>query len=234
MYFKIKNIKLALLALLTFALLCSLGCWQLRRAHEKQSLLAAFNERTQHQPLNESTLQQSGDWQFYRATLVGEFLNDQTILLDNKLFHGRIGYEVFTPFRGGSSTILVDRGFIPQLNGRANLPAIKKIQGEQTITGFLKEPSRYVSLGNMVDSTHHGKPFRIEFIDLAQLKTLLNLPQLSSYLLILQPNSPNAYPLEWQIVTMGPERHVGYAVQWFALALTLLIIFVALNRGRST
>ena len=236
MFFKIKNIKLALVALVTFLLLLSLGFWQLQRAEEKQRLLTAFNEHSQRNPLTATDLQQNQDWEFYRATLTGEFLNDKTVLLDNKLFHGRIGYEVFTPFRLSlSQVILIDRGFLPQTaNGRATLPLVKKIPGEITVTGFLKRPSKYVSLGKMVDAMPHESLFRIEFIDLNQLKALLKQPHLAPYLLVLAPNDPSAYPIEWRIITMGPERHIGYAVQWFALALTLLVIFVALNRGRST
>ena len=236
MCFKIKNPKLAFLALIVFAILVSLGTWQLHRAQEKTALLAAFAKHTQYPPLTAAALLKPHDWQFYRATLTGEFLNDKTVLLDNKLFHGRIGYEVFTPFRfKPHSTILVDRGFLAQPpQGRMALPWVKPLLGTQTVTGFLKRPAGYVSLGAMVDQTATPRPFRIEFINLFELKTLLNEPNLNPYLLILDPNHPDAYPLEWQIVTLGPERHIGYAVQWFALALTLLVIFVALNRGRST
>jgi cytochrome oxidase assembly protein ShyY1 len=30
-------------------------------------------------------------------------------------------------------------------------------------------------------------------------------------------------------VEFGPERHLGYAVQWFALALTLVVIWIVVN-----
>ena len=47
---------------------------------------------------------------------------------------------------------------------------------------------------------------------------------------MMTPNHTAAYPIEWKIVSVGPERHGAYALQWFALALTLLILWVALNR----
>jgi len=49
--------------------------------------------------------------------------------------------------------------------------------------------------------------------------------------LILEENHPAAYTVKWQIVMMSPEKHNAYAIQWFALALTLLVLFLALNRG---
>jgi surfeit locus 1 family protein len=30
-------------------------------------------------------------------------------------------------------------------------------------------------------------------------------------------------------VGFGPERHLGYAIQWFALAIALLVIFISLS-----
>ncbi|MNN94970.1 hypothetical protein D3C81_2137010 [compost metagenome] len=41
----------------------------------------------------------------------------------------------------------------------------------------------------------------------------------------LQPG-PASYLGDWPLVSMGPEKHLGYAVQWFALAATLLGLFV--------
>jgi surfeit locus 1 family protein len=34
---------------------------------------------------------------------------------------------------------------------------------------------------------------------------------------------------EWKTVAMPPQRHLAYALQWFVMALVVLIIFVALN-----
>ena len=31
---------------------------------------------------------------------------------------------------------------------------------------------------------------------------------------------------DWPLASIGPERHLGYAVQWFALAATLLGLYL--------
>jgi len=227
----IKNWKLALLALLFFILFTSLGTWQVLRAQQKKVLLQQLAERRLHAPLTANVLTPSGDWRFHQATLSGHFDNTHTLLLDNKTFHGRVGYEVYTPFyaQGLVTPILVDRGFVPLGNSRKQLPAIKAIAGKVTIMGLLNTPPTYVALGQMQDAARLSWPLRVEFINLKQLTTLLDTP-LFPYLFTLDPKDPAAYPLEWQAVTMGPERHIGYALQWFALALTLLILFFVLNR----
>jgi surfeit locus 1 family protein len=50
---------------------------------------------------------------------------------------------------------------------------------------------------------------------------------------LLDPAAPNGYERVWRpAMQFGPERHLGYAIQWFALALVALIIFIALSLRR--
>ncbi|RDI42417.1 SURF1 family protein [Aquicella lusitana] len=230
---KIKNWKLALLAFVFFCLFCSLGTWQLSRANQKKILLKSFHERTLHAPFLAAHLNTAQDLRFYRTQLTGSFDNAHSILLDNKIFHGKVGYEVFTPFKadGIATPILIDRGFVPMGTNRKTLPPLTRIHGHVTLTGLINQPPAYVALGSMMESTTPVWPLRIEYINMDTLSTLLNQP-LFPYIVTLAPTDAAAYAIEWQIVTMGPEKHQGYAVQWFALALTLLILFVALNRDR--
>jgi len=224
-----KNWKLNLLAILCIALLFSLGCWQLTRSTQKKELLKSFAGRSLQTPLKVKNLQQEQDLRFYQAELTGRFDNAHTILLDNKIFHGQIGYEIYTPFyaSGLTAPILIDRGFIGIHRSRTERPAIQAIAGRVTMKGMLNLPPKYVALGEITD----GKPawpLRVEYIHLAELSKLMKIPQLFKYVLILPPKN-GTYEVEWQVTTITPERHLGYAVQWFALALTLLILSVVLN-----
>lgn len=231
MSIKIKNWKLALLALIIFCLFMRLGMWQVSRANEKKDLLASYAARMQHTPVDAKALSSPNDWRFYRAQLVGRFDNRHTVLLDNKTFQGRVGYEVYTPFkaRGLDNAILVDRGFVPLTSSRAILPTIPDVDGDVTITGLLNFPPAYHALAGIQDPKEQTWPRRLEFIQLPLVGQILGY-SLFPYILMIEPKDPAAFAIEWQIVTMSPERHWGYAVQWFALALTLLILFVALNR----
>lgn len=220
-----------MLAMVFIGIFTSLGLWQFSRAQEKKILLKSFAERTQHAPLDAASINKSADWRFYRTQLEGTFDNAHTILLDNKISQGKVGYQVYTPFNaiGLAQPILVDRGFIPIGNTRKTLPYISPISGNLTITGMLNLSPTYVALGQMVDSPSVTWPLRVEYINLSELSTLIN-HTFYPYVLNLSPKGPAAYEINWQVVTMPPEKHMGYAVQWFAFALTLLILFVALNR----
>jgi surfeit locus 1 family protein len=76
-----------------------------------------------------------------------------------------------------------------------------------------------------------GWPLRVQFIDFKQMARRLD-SALGAMIVRLDPKSPYGYRREWQIAPMGPQRHLGYAVQWFALACTLLVIYVLVNLRR--
>ncbi len=229
--FRIANWKLALLALIGFALLMNLGFWQLSRAKEKKILLNSFAERTLQTPFLASDLTTPQDLRYYRTQLIGEFDNQHSYLLDNKIQDGVVGYEVYTPFvaHGLAKPILIDRGFIPMGQSRREIPAVRDINGKVRLLGMLNTSPSYVALGAMNADQTSSWPKRVEYIDLKKLFGNDIYP----YILMLHPGDPAAYKMQWSaITTMPPERHIGYAVQWFALATTLLILFVVLNCRR--
>jgi len=50
---------------------------------------------------------------------------------------------------------------------------------------------------------------------------------------ICDPAAPNGYERVWRpAMQFGPERHLAYAIQWFAFAIVALIIFIALSLRR--
>jgi surfeit locus 1 family protein len=53
-------------------------------------------------------------------------------------------------------------------------------------------------------------------------------------LVLLDPGEPDGYVRHWSAPGFPPLRHIGYAVQWFALALTLAVIYVVTNLRRGT
>jgi cytochrome oxidase assembly protein ShyY1 len=57
---------------------------------------------------------------------------------------------------------------------------------------------------------------------------------LAPAVILLDAAAPDGYRREWQPTFggYGPERHRGYALQWFSLALALLVIYVVVNTHR--
>jgi surfeit locus 1 family protein len=104
-----------LLALGGAVLTAWLGDWQLNRAAYKAELQQRI-DLAAHQPPVRLAAEPvaSADLVFYRVQAAGEFLTEATILLDNRVRQGQVGYEVVTPLRlsGGAGAVLVNRGWV--------------------------------------------------------------------------------------------------------------------------
>jgi surfeit locus 1 family protein len=51
------------------------------------------------------------------------------------------------------------------------------------------------------------------------------------YVVRLRPGSATAFNSYWQDINIQPEKHTAYAVQWFAMALALLMLYLAVAFG---
>lgn len=214
-----------LATLILFPILISLGFWQLHRAEFKRELIAQYAHRSQMAPLNIADLNKQQDQRFYRLTVTGSFDNAHSLLIDNKIHDHQIGYELITPFavKDQNKYLLVDRGWIAASKNRAQLPTIPLIEGKQTLTGILLETNpKSFQLGE--DSFGKQWPWRVQTLPTAALPKLLGQP-VYSYILSLEPQPLTARGLQ-------PERHSGYAFQWFALAATLGLIYLFVNLKR--
>ena len=75
-------------------------------------------------------------------------------------------------------------------------------------------------------------PRVLNFPEHAQLEQALQR-RLASRILLLDPEVDDGFERVWtQHAEFGPDRHIAYAVQWFALAATMLIVYLALNLKR--
>jgi cytochrome oxidase assembly protein ShyY1 len=70
----------------------------------------------------------------------------------------------------------------------------------------------------------------------ARIETVLDFDAMSERLgydllpvvIRFSPKANNGYLRQWNIVNMGPERHLGYAFQWYALAVAMLGVLLVL------
>lgn len=228
-----KDWRLNVLGLLLSMCFLALSYWQYSRAQEKAQLFANFHARTAATPLTNNEILQSSDKLFYRATLRGEFDHAHTILLDNRTYQGKIGYEIYTPWRlqGSPYAILVDRGFIPLSGRNRSTKPIIHFPKVGIVTGLINTPPHYYAKTAMINDQALKPLIRVQHIDFHALSQLVTYPLLP-YVLQLAPSDPAAYPITWQSSIMPKEKHLAYALQWFALSLTLLVLLVALNMRR--
>lgn len=226
--------KFLVLTALLVALFAYLGFWQLARAEQKRILVSAYQQRPHEAPIPFAQLfDPQADVRYYSIQLKGHFDNQHQIVLDNKTQDMQVGYEIYTPFipEGSKQAVLIDRGFIPAAADRSLLPTIKSSSALITLKGVVNKAPTYFALGEMQEKGQASYPLRVQFIDLKSISSLLGY-SLAPYVIWLDAASPLGFDRQWKVSYMGPEKHTMYAVQWFAFAGCLLILFVALNIHR--
>jgi surfeit locus 1 family protein len=223
-----------LAAVVLAGLFIALGMWQLNRAQEKQAMLAQYERLSQRRAVAlRLPVAHPARWRHRKVSVTGHFERGRQFLLDNKISRGQVGYHVLTPLRLSASgrSVLVDRGWVPLGASREELPRIPVTGREVTVDGVVYVPfDEPYSLGGM-DTGETGWPRRVQFIDFKQMARRLDAP-LASMVVRLDPAAPYGYRREWELVPFSPERHLGYAVQWFALASAVLILYIVVNLRR--
>ena len=222
-----------LLTIALIALLISLGRWQLRRADEKRALFDSFAAGTDvTRMIGYSTPRLP---RYRHVELGGHYDPARQILIDNMVNAGQAGYFVITPFAlTGGGWVLVNRGWISVGASRADRPAIPVGEAPRRIHGRADNlPSPGIKLGKKAVLAP-PYPVVASFPSHADLEALL---QESSWtqaaeLVLLDPGEPDGYVRNWSAPGFPPMHHIGYAVQWFALAAALGVIYLVTNIRR--
>ncbi len=218
----------SVVVLIMLAALCSLGSWQLNRADEKQRLMDRYSRASELPTVDIGSLDR--DWQGYqyrRIELSGEYDELHHILLENRIHKGLPGYLVLTPFvlAGGDKAVLVNRGWIAKAKDSKELIRIDK--NVSRINGLVSHPPSVGMKMGSLDDSPAGWPKAIPYVETEWMALQLAKPILP-WVVLLDPDEPHGFIREWQpSVRMGPEKHKGYAFQWFALAIALIFLFVA-------
>ncbi|MFJ4144873.1 SURF1 family protein [Pseudomonas sp. NPDC089734] len=222
----------ALLVLALLPLLVMLGVWQLGRAEEKRAMLKQYAERRAAEPIGIGQLSGVEDPAYRRVRLQGHFDAAHSLWLDNRTREGQAGVELFQPFLDQPSGMWswVNRGWLPWPD-RRTLPVFTTPGQSLELNAWVYVPPGAGFQGH-ADAMNDAWPRLVSFVAPASLWAELGR---SGYAheLRLEPGVA-AYRVDWPVVAMGPEKHVGYAVQWFALsaALSGLSLYLAL-RGRT-
>lgn len=230
--------RIALATVLLVPLFIGLGFWQRDRAAEKTALAAAWELRQQQAPVSLRTLQgrPSVELAYRPVRLMGEFLPEAQFLLDNRIYQGRYGNEILSVLRlaGSEHLVLVNRGWISADPGRQSLPDAPPPAGQVTLDGHLYVPpgDPYLLAEQVLEP---GWPKRIQAVQIPVLAAALAAdtvvdepggPQLFPYTVRIRADQPGALTVDWQVINVSPAKHLGYSVQWFAMALALALVFL--------
>ena len=218
--------------------LISLGIWQLGRADEKRALLEQHSQRSHDKRLRlTADTRDDADLLRYREVAVtGRYDSSHQFLIDNQIVQGKVGYFVMTPLilQGSKKAVLVNRGWVALNKDRSRLPDIAFDDLGATVSGRVNYFPRvgYKLAGAEIPTP--GWPAVVQVVDRAVLEERLGYP-LFSFQIELDADQENGYLRDWRtIVPMPPEKHFAYAMQWFGLAFTLVILFIGFSCKKPT
>lgn len=222
-----------LVVLVLLPCLIGLGLWQFERGRAKAVLEARVQAMSEQSSVALSQALRDRDALHYRAvTVEGEFVPLLQHLLDNRLDHGRPGYEVLVPLRLASGDyLLVDRGWVAAAPDRRTHPQPAVPQGRVRLEGHLRPaPERGLYLGQGEAAPRANAV--VQYVDMQALRRGLD-GHLLDPVLYLSPASAHGFgPREWVIAAMPSSRHYGYSLQWFSLALALVVLYVLAQSRR--
>ena len=226
-----------LVAVLVIAGFCMLGRWQLQRAAFKQQMLESAGGVLRDRralPLSEAQARDAHGYDWVAGH--GRLLPAPVLLLDNQRRGEAVGVRVLAVLRPRDAKAqLVDLGWLP-LPGDRRMPEVRLPTQEIEVSGLLAPPpGAGLALGPAATPIAPlGREARwlLTRVDPAALSAQLRLP-LSSRVLRLDPALPFGYARDLELLpnTLPPERHRGYALQWFGLAFATFVasLFVSLR-----
>ncbi|MBX9630993.1 MAG: SURF1 family protein [Burkholderiales bacterium] len=221
------RLGLTLIALAGLGLTVSACLWQYGRGQEKDRIAARMASddagariELGAQPVDEAAVQ------FRRVSARGEFLAEALVLLDNQVRGATPGYVVFMPLRiaGTPMHVLVKRGWLAAPQDRTLEPAVRTPSGEITVEGLALPPnSKFLELSS---ATHAGRVWQNVTLERIAAATRLDFQPL-----ILEQASVLDDGLEraWPKPASGSAKHYGYAFQWGAMAILIVVFFVVLH-----
>ncbi len=195
--------------------------WQLDRAQKKIELQNAFE--------NPGTYGQVVDGMeppvFAAVQATGKYLGERQVLIENAILNGKLGYFVITPFvfDSGAAPILVNRGWVAKLRN-GNLPDVSVSDEPRQILGKRGHLARVGVRPGEAFSAQDTWPKVAVWPTLDDIAIQFESP-FQTWVLLLEPGQDDGFVRQWKPNDAGPSTHYGYALQWFAMAIVVAIIF---------
>src|SRR5258707_8084596 len=221
-----------------FAVLLSLGLWQLDRKAWKEGLIATIEQRLSAPPV---ALPAPATWPWLRAAeeeflqvaVTAEFLNDREALVytsGSSLREGSSGpgYWIFTPARlADGALVMVNRGFVPDGKQDPGTRPDGEVAGPINMVGVLRWPE----LPGLF--TPAGDPTRNIWFsrDSNAIAAAKGVSVAPFYLELERPDPPGGLPRTGRLRPTLPNNHFGYALTWLVLACVLVGVYCTLLLG---
>lgn len=232
-----RQITLWVSVILALAVLIGLGTWQMQRRAWKLGLIDRIEQRAHGEAISltlaKNFWQRGGDVEYYRVVLVGRFLHEEERHLYT-IEGGKAAWRIVTPLvTSGDDIVLVDRGYVPEELKDPATRAQGQIAGPVEIVGLARAAVPPNWFTPAVDLKRNQWFTR----DIASMATSLPADQAARVLPFMVEAEAEPVPGGWPrggVTRLALQnRHLEYALTWYGLAVTLLVVAFFLARGRA-
>jgi surfeit locus 1 family protein len=215
--------------------LLRLGIWQLDRTQEKLEIQENYEQMGQSEAALIPDVSLGGlqtdviALQNKLVSLEGEYLNQQAIYMVYQTYEGQIGYEIVTPFLLSSEDkiIMVSRGWMLANSYEELNEKVPQLTGKQNIQGQIYVPSE--SMASKTNALTEVKfPLEIRYLNTLELAPFFEA-SVFPYVVRLNEGQVGVLVRHWPNVIVDTNRNMSYALQWFAMAIALLIVSLILS-----
>ena len=194
-------------------MLLSLGSWQLYRLNWKLNLLSEIENSLKNDPVEFSEVDKKN---YLRIKTSGIIDFNKQIYLYNLNESGKPGFEVINPIIINNENYLINRGWIPF--DKKDRPEINLIN-ESSIIGTLKQQHK-ASTFKPDNDLNKNYWFTLNREDIFKYTG----KKFSDYIIYL--NGDYKLPKPKVITTNISNNHKKYAITWFSMAISILLIYL--------
>ena len=190
-----------------------LGTWQIIRLNWKNNLILEIENSLKNPPVE---LAQSNKKNFLKIKTSGSIDFDKQIYLYNLNESGTPGFEVINPITIGDENFLINRGWIPfEKRGTQEI----NVFDQKNIIGTLRLQGRknIFKPDNDLDENYW---FSLNREDILKFTG----KNFSKYIIYLDGNYQ--LPRPKKITANISNNHQKYAITWFSLALSILLLYL--------
>ncbi len=239
-----------ILSILALCVLFSLGTWQWQRKTWKENILATLKSRGTSPPIPATAswpglpchdLMDTGlanPCEYQPVSLRGVFDHTRERHIFTAAPHvqglgSSQGYWVFTPLHldGSAKTVFVNRGFVPQDRKEPSKRVLGQTNQSVEVAGLYRSAQVRATFDGQNDTAKN-----IYFVrnpsELWPIDTDASLNELWAYIDQTGPVPAGGFPLPLAGKVELSNRHLEYAITWYGLAATLLVMYAAFAWSR--
>lgn len=209
--------------------LIALGTWQVDRLTWKRALILEAETNLAAAPVAlPAAIETPKDWEYRRVRVEGRFLHEKEMYLTSRTRNGKVGFGVVTPFlRKEGGALLVHRGWVPMDRKDPATRPEGLPEGPLAIEGVLHADK---PKGWLTPPNEPGKNLWFH-VDVPAMAAFAGVAPAPDFLITALPGkNPDFYPLADPPRIELPNDHLSYAIVWYSLAVSLLVIYFLYHR----